>query len=167
MAYTFLMDERRFQQLLEFLEGQALFGGFSDADMAQFMPLLQEDFFPKGTTIVTQGEMGNRLYFIEEGNVEVLHVRADAREILLVQLGKGDAFGEMELIDIQARSASVRALDNVKCLSLSNRDIYQIYNTDLELYSRLLLNIAREISRRLRKMDDQAVAWLNTRRPRS
>ncbi|MGJ8652498.1 MAG: cyclic nucleotide-binding domain-containing protein [Opitutaceae bacterium] len=156
------MNGSRFQQSLEFLQGHALFGGFSDADMAKVVPLLQEDCFPKGTMIVVQGEMGDRLYFIEGGRVEVLHTTEEGRETLLVHLEPGDAFGEMELIDIQARSATVRALEDVCCLSLSNRDIYQLYNTDLELYSRLLLNIAREISRRLRKMDDQAVSWLNS-----
>jgi CRP-like cAMP-binding protein len=82
-----------------------------------------------------------------------VHSSAGVEQVSLAIFGKGDTIGEMELIDIQPRSASVRALENVLTLSLSHQDIYQIYKNNRNAFTMLVLNIAREISRRLRRMD--------------
>jgi CRP/FNR family cyclic AMP-dependent transcriptional regulator len=59
----------------------------------------------------------------------------------------------MELIDIQTRSASVRALDDLEVLTLRHQDMYAIFEQDKDTFILILMNISREISRRLRKMD--------------
>ena len=68
-------------------------------------------------------------------------------------MNEGDTFGEMELIDIQNRSASVRALENLTVLTLSNEDMYEIFERNQAAFIIIPMNIAREINRRLRKMD--------------
>lgn len=141
---------------VEFLQSHALFGGISEADIKAIQILLQEEHFPKGKFLAKEGEQGDRLYFICEGSVEVLktvHSSAGVEQVSLAVFGKGDTIGEMELIDIQARSASVRALEDVLALSLSNQTMYQIYKSHRDAFTMLVLNIAREISRRLRRMD--------------
>ena len=139
-----------------FLQSHALFGGISDEAIEKILPLLQEEKFSAGENIVGEGEDGDRLYFICEGSVEVFK-SADtpegASERRLAVLAVGDTFGEMELIDIQPRSATVRALETVRALSLSNADMYEIYKSDLETFTMIIMNMAREISRRLRAMD--------------
>ena len=67
---------------------------------------------------------------------------------------EGDVFGEMELIDVQPCAASVRALKHTKALTLSNKGLYQISQYDLKVFSLMIMNLARDISRRLRKADD-------------
>ena len=97
----------------------------------------------------------DRLYFICEGAVSIVK-RAqtpDSGSETIARLGKGDAFGEMELIDIQPCVATVLALEDVTALTLSNRALYRIYKENLKTYAMIVLNMAREISRRLRKMD--------------
>ena len=106
-----------------FLQSHALFGGISDEAIEKIMPLLKEEKFSVGENIVGEGEDGDRLYFICEGSVEVLKTVASpegASERRLAVFGVGDSFGEMELIDIQPRSATVRATEAVSALSLSN-----------------------------------------------
>ena len=140
----------------QFLQSHALFGGICDEDIKKIRPLLREEHFSKGEFIFKQGEVGDRLYFLYEGSVEILsEIRSPTgvAQTRLAVLGKGDTFGEMVLIDLQHRSASVRALEEVSALTLSNRDIYQIYKNNLKAYTMIIMNIAREISRRLRKMD--------------
>ena len=139
-----------------FLQSHALFGGLSDEEIEDIIPLLREERFSKGECIVKEGEDGDRLYFLCEGSVEVLkeiHSPTGAVTVRLAALDEGDTFGEMELIDIQPRSASVRALDNVSTLTLSNKDMYEIYHNNLKAFTLIIMNIAREISRRLRRMD--------------
>lgn len=143
--------------LTDYLQSHALFGGLSDASMERIIPMFKEESFVTGAFIIREGEEGDRIYFICEGSVEILKVKTtpegDTYRQLAV-LGVGDAFGEMELIDIQKRSASVRALEFVLTVSLSNRDLYKIHKTDPDAFTIIIMNMAREISRRLRRMDE-------------
>ena len=141
-----------------FLQSNALFGGFSDRDLELVIPLLAKEVFVGGENIVSEGELGDRLYFIERGRVEVLK-RVGKEDRLITTLESGDSFGEMELIDVQARSATVRATEAVVALTLRNVDMFRLYKQNLDVFARLLLNVAREISRRLRKMDERAEAF--------
>jgi CRP-like cAMP-binding protein len=141
---------------VEFLQSHALFGGIGDVDIKAIQKHLQEERFSQGEFLAKEGEAGDRLYFICKGSVEVLkkvHNSPGFEQVTLAVFGKGDTIGEMELIDIQARSASVRALEDVLALSLSNQAMYEIYKEHLDVFAMLVLNIAREISRRLRRMD--------------
>jgi CRP/FNR family cyclic AMP-dependent transcriptional regulator len=140
----------------EFLQSHALFGGITDDDIKMISGLFKEEQFVEGDYIIKEGEDGDRLYFICKGSVEVLKQVQQAEGAIqerLTVFGTGDTFGEMELIDIQRRSASVRAIEDVSALSLSNRDMYSIYKSSPTAYTMIIMNIAREISRRLRKMD--------------
>ena len=65
----------------------------------------------------------------------------------------GDTFGEMELIDIQPCAATVRATEDSVVLTLSNTDFHKISKMDLKSFTLIVMNLAREISRRLRRMD--------------
>ncbi len=140
----------------EFLRSHALFGGLTDEQLEFVVPLLEEVSFEEGEFVVREGEPGSRLFFICEGRVEVVKQVSAANGgglRRLAVLRTGDTFGEMELIDIQPRSASVRALEPVGALALSNRDMYRLSKTDLMTFTMITMNIAREISRRLRRMD--------------
>ena len=149
-----MKPERRFLADKAFLQQNALFGGFSDEDLDAVLPLLEEESFPAGHCIVREGESGDRLYFIENGRVEVRKQTPDG-EKRIAELGPGDEFGEMELIDIHPRSATVRTLEPVVTLTLTNGKLLRLYHDHLEIFSRLLLNLAREISRRFRKAEER------------
>jgi CRP/FNR family cyclic AMP-dependent transcriptional regulator len=68
-------------------------------------------------------------------------------------LGPNDGFGEMSMIDMQARSATVRALSPSRLLKLTSEDMDALYRSDLKSYTLIVLNIARDLSRRLRVTD--------------
>ncbi len=138
----------------EDLQSHALFGGVGDDAMAAIIPLMQEQTYPQGTYVVREGDQGSCMYFIREGTAEVVkYSQSQAKELRLAVLHEGETFGEMELIDIQNRSASVKALQDLNTLSLSNGDMYEIFERNQQAFIIILMNIAREISRRLRKMD--------------
>lgn len=139
-----------------FLQQNALFGGFSDADLDAVLPLLEEETFPAGECIVREGESGNRLYFIESGRADVFKAsEKQSGQVRIRELGPGDEFGEMELIDIHPRSATVRAIEPVVVLSLTNGGMIRLYEQHTDIFARLVLNLAREISRRLRKTEQR------------
>lgn len=139
-----------------FLQTHALFGGLNDEEMRVVRPHLKEERFAQGATIIREGEQGDRVYFLVKGSVEVLkadtaHPGAPDRRLALLQ--SGESFGEMELIDIQPRSATVRSLEDVTVLSLSNGDLYALHKICPNTFTMIVMNMAREISRRLRRMD--------------
>ncbi|HRI92828.1 MAG: cyclic nucleotide-binding domain-containing protein [Candidatus Accumulibacter sp.] len=148
---------------IRFLQEQALFGGVDDQAMAAIVPLLSELTFAAGEAIVREGDDGDSLFVICSGSVEVLKATSaddGPFEKRLAVLKVGDVFGEMELIDMQRRSATVRALEPVSALALSNGDLFRIYESDLPTFTLVVLNLARELSRRLRSLDDLAVHYM-------
>lgn len=152
----------------QFLQSNALFGGLSDDEIDLIVPMLEEEHYSAGDFIIREGEDGDRLHFIVSGSVEVIKTGTRDNKTTHRQLavfGPGDTFGEMELIDIQRRSASVRAIEDVSALSLSNKNMYKLYHQNLKTYTMIIMNIAREISRRLRHMDDLIASALYAEQP--
>lgn len=140
----------------EFLATQSIFGGLSDADLTIVRPLLDERHYPKGTVILRQGEPNNSVYFIVEGDVLIQKHSENGglieREI--ATLHAGDSFGEMELIDIQGCAASAICLTDVCAVMLTGHDLYRLSKSHLMLFTMIIMNLARDISRRLRKTDN-------------
>ena len=148
-------------QNARFLSSHALFGGLSLEELEHIMPLFREESYAGGRPILTEDQVNDRIHFIVRGSVEVTKScgRSGAEgERLLARLGTGDTFGEMELIDIQPCAATVRAAEECTVLSLSGTDLYRISKWNLKTYTMIVMNLAREISRRLRRMDQMVLS---------
>jgi CRP/FNR family transcriptional regulator, cyclic AMP receptor protein len=88
------------------------------------------------------------------GELEVVKRALDGSTVRVAMLGPGDWFGEMAILDVQPRSASVRALAPSLLLSMSADQVDRLlYRVSPKDYSLLVMNIARELSRRLRVAD--------------
>jgi CRP-like cAMP-binding protein len=100
-----------------------------------------------------EGERNDKIYFILEGRVEV-----SKQKKRLIELKEGDTFGEMELLDVMPAAATVSALCPVRVVAISNRAVHEIYKLDPKIFSLMIMNLARDLSRRLRRMDEVVVA---------
>ena len=139
-----------------FLQSHCLFGGLSEGDLELIKPLMKEEQYGKMEVIVEEGGQGDRVYFICEGSVEVLKKAKLSRGTVVQRIATlevGDTFGEMELLDVQPSIATIRTLEPTYVLTLSNMNLYRISKTNLKAYTMIILNLARAISRRLRRMD--------------
>jgi CRP-like cAMP-binding protein len=105
-----------------------------------------EDFF-------TQGETGDSLFVLREGRVGVLRT-VEGRDLVLAELGAGTCFGEMALVAISPRCATVRALEDCRALKLTNLALLDLYHHDLEQFTLLQMNLGREMARRLAAADE-------------
>jgi CRP-like cAMP-binding protein len=108
---------------------------------------------PTGAQLVGEGELAKHLYIVCEGGLEILKRGSHGSSVRLAVLGPGDCVGEMPLIDIQPRSATVRAVGPSVLFRLDHLEIARLRQDSGEVYTLLVLNIAREISRRLRRAD--------------
>jgi CRP/FNR family cyclic AMP-dependent transcriptional regulator len=135
------------------LRNIGLFGALSDDVLEYLATLLTVETPPAGATLFREGEDANAMFVVINGEVEVLKKSKRSVEARVAVLGPGDWFGEMSIVDIQPRSATVRALAPSRLLRVSSADLDALYRHDLRSYAIIILNLARELSRRLRVAD--------------
>ena len=110
--------------------------------------------FPAGSYIFHEGTPGDCAYVLESGKVAITTEQA-GKKAVLTELGPGSLFGEMALIDLFPRSASVMALEDSQALELTQDALYTLYEKDLEQFAIIHMNLGRELSRRLRDADEK------------
>jgi CRP-like cAMP-binding protein len=138
------------EDLATFLPTIALFGGLEEPSLNRIISMLQEHRLEKGAIVCKQGDPGRELFLVRSGEVVVTRETETGRRIKMVRMGEGEFFGEMTLIDIQKRSATVIVDKPALVYSLGNKELYRLYQEDVPGYVMVLQNICRELSRRLR-----------------
>ncbi|NQV31473.1 MAG: cyclic nucleotide-binding domain-containing protein, partial [Phycisphaeraceae bacterium] len=114
---------------------------------------LEEVSYHSGDHIFEQGSEPSHIYIIRRGQVKL--VAGDANTSLeLIEFEPGDCFGETSVIGIVPHAASAVSAGNTELLILSRKALLNFYKTDLELFSLLIMNIAREACRRLSQTDE-------------
>jgi CRP/FNR family cyclic AMP-dependent transcriptional regulator len=136
--------------LMAFLPKIALFGGLEEGSLNRIISMLNEHRLERGEIVCKQGDTGREMFLVRSGEVIVSRETETGRRIKMVRMGEGEFFGEMTLIDIQKRSATVIVDKTAIVYSLGNRDLSRLYHEDVPGYVMVLQNICRELSRRLR-----------------
>ena len=139
--------------LKAFLLGTPFFGGLSETSLDLMVSMLVERRFEAGATVVAEGEPGRSLFIVHAGQLVVSKRLESGRVIRMSGLEPGDFFGEMTLIEMQSRSATVAAQSATVLYELTARNLYTYYKADIHAYVLVLQNINRELCRRLRRAD--------------
>ncbi len=161
------MLENRDPQLVAFLRSVPIFHDLKLASMEQLFDYLEEQSWAVGDAIFKEGDSfrendsGRRMYILREGEVEVLRRSSMGRDVSIVRLGPGETFGEMALVELQPRSATLIVRKPARTYSLTNLDLFTLFRTDPNAYVFVLQNICRMLSRRLRKADSRIVDFLD------
>jgi len=132
------------------LQKVPIFAGLDEAAVDYLWERVTETRVAGGTVIVTEGELGNRFFLVGDGLVRVCRHLGQPNEIELGRIGVGDFFGEMCILETLPRSATVQAMADTTVYSLKSMAFYQLYQAMPAQYGILILNIARDLSRRLR-----------------
>jgi CRP-like cAMP-binding protein len=131
-----------------------LFGALNDEVLERLASMLKVLRVAPGDTVFREGDGAAReMFVVLEGEIEVQKRSRRGRDTRIAILGPHDSFGEMSMIDMQARSATVRALAPTRLLKVTSEDMDALYRSDLKAYTLVVLNIARDMSRRLRVTD--------------
>jgi CRP-like cAMP-binding protein len=136
------------------LQGVPIFAGLDEAALDLLWERVTEKTVPANTVIVQEGETGNRFYLVGKGMVRVCKNLGQPHETELAKLGPRDFFGEMCILETLPRCASVQALVDTTVYSLTSLTFFHLYEQMPRQYSILVLNIARDLSRRLRHVDE-------------
>jgi CRP-like cAMP-binding protein len=118
-----------------------LFSALTGDDLAEIACVTEEETFDEGTTVVREGELGDRLYFVVTGQVQV----CSGNRVLAV-MGEREVFGEMALLDPGPRSASVVAISPVTLLAIARDDFDDLMRERPEVPT----GVMRILVRRLR-----------------
>jgi CRP/FNR family cyclic AMP-dependent transcriptional regulator len=128
-----------------------LFHQLNEAELERVARAAREKSYPKHSVILFEDDPGDALYIVLRGQVKVVLVGEEGREVILSILKEGDFFGEMALIDDQPRSAHVIATEESHLIVLRRDDFRQC----LEESPRIALGLLQALSRRLRRADDK------------
>ena len=107
--------------------------------------------FPKGRTIVAEGEPSQSLYILLSGRAKVQRSDSEGKEVILAVLGSGDFFGEMSLIDEAPRSASVITLESCDFMAINKES----FKSMLLQSNDMCMAVMKGLVRRLREADQK------------
>jgi CRP/FNR family cyclic AMP-dependent transcriptional regulator len=130
-----------------------LFGALSEPVLEDLAGSLEVIEVPPGTYLFREGDLGDAMYVVLQGDIEIEKASKNGSEVRVAVLGPRDWFGEMSIIDVQKRSATVLAASPATLIRITPRDLDRLYRTDVKTYALIILNMAREMSRRLRVAD--------------
>lgn len=131
---------------IELLATVGLFDGIGPEGLARIAERAIEVDFPAGRQIVRQGEVGTGFFLVVAGRGRVVR---DGETI--AELGPGDFFGELSLLDREPRIATVVAETPTACLAIASWE----FETLLETQPRLAISILRGVARRLRAVSEE------------
>jgi len=131
------------------LESVELFRGLSRKELADLREISREKRIPAGTVIFREGDRCDGLYIIRDGQVEIAHLVGREVRNVFSQVGPGEIFGEMAVIEQEPRSASTVATQDTLVYFISREEIRML----LQHSPGLAFNMLQEISRRLREFN--------------
>lgn len=146
----------------EQLRDIGLFGGLSDEALGKLAAELAVVRADPGAVVAREGDDAHEMFAVLAGELEVVRRSKGGVEGRVAVLGAGNWFGEMSIVDPQPRSATVRTLSPTVLLRLSSEDFDRLYRRDVKSYLMLILNITRELARRLRVADGMIAGFLAT-----
>jgi CRP/FNR family cyclic AMP-dependent transcriptional regulator len=141
-------------QRVEWLQHMPIFGALREDTLECLLEGAASVQRPAGSCFFREGDREQSVYVVEQGRVQVQKAW-NGRPWALHQLGVGDCFGEMALLDLAPRSASVCALDDpTRAIEFGAAALQRLFEHDAEQFALLQMNIAREVCRRLRVTDE-------------
>jgi CRP-like cAMP-binding protein len=138
----------------ELLQSMPLFGGMSARGLDALVANANRVEVAAGCCFFRESEPAQSMFVLERGRVSV-RKQWNGREVTLRELARGDCFGEMALIDYAPRSATIHALEPSVAIEITADALLKLYEIDLEQFAIIQMNIAREISRRLRVLEQR------------
>lgn len=148
------------QEEIQLLRKMPIFGGIEDETIAFLLERTRAEEAKVGEYFFKEGDQADCMYVIHTGRVLVVKA-FDEKELKIRYLDPGDCFGEMALIDMLPRSASVKAVEDSTVLILTTTALEALYKHDLEQFTLLQMNLSRELSRRLRIADKQILTAMS------
>ena len=140
--------------LKEFIASVSIFDGLDDQSMSSLEKIVSVRDYPKGSMIILEEEFGDIVFIVMNGTVKITRVNDEGREVILAMLGEYEIFGEMAILDGEARSANALAQEDCKLIAISSEDFIRLLKENFSVS----LALMGELAKRLRKSDQHIEA---------
>ena len=134
------------------LKNSEIFLNCKESDLVEIASICHENYIDASVTIFNKGDAGNCMYFIYSGSVSI----HDQQHQLAV-LSDNEIFGELSLLDSEARSASATTITDCILLKIEQEHFYDVVATNTDI----LKGIMRTICKRLREQDRITIEMKN------
>jgi CRP-like cAMP-binding protein len=138
------------KRMLGMLASLSFFDTFEEGEIKEFASFMSLQHVTEGTILFREGEVGEYLFFVIEGIVEIILTNEGTQSQIIATVGTGGTVGEMSLLDEYERSASVRAATDLEILILTKTKFTKVINEMPKLGVKVLQGLAKNISVRLR-----------------
>jgi CRP/FNR family transcriptional regulator len=139
------------ESAVELLRRVPLFSELEPGELERFSQVAVPRSFPDGTRVFHEGDHSDACYIVRTGNFRVTREHSDGRAITLANLGPGDIFGELAMLDGEVRSASVEALGDGELLALPAGDVRAL----LARHPAITVKLVAALTRRLRLANER------------
>ncbi len=134
--------------------------GLSAGELRLLATYSREERFLAESMIFAEGEPGDKLYIVMDGQVRISRRLPGMGEEALTILGRGEVFGEMALIDEQPRSADARAHSGgCTVFTVDRTRLEEVLDMDPDAARQFLTLLCQILCRRIRAMNDRLVVW--------
>ena len=130
---------------VELLSRVSLFSELSREELERISRVAIPRSFPAGVRVFHEGDRSDACYLVRTGDLRVTREHSDGRAIALATLGPGDIFGELAMLDGQARSASVETLSDSELLALTAADFRRLLAEHSEISVKLIIALTRRL----------------------
>ena len=140
---------------MELLKTSPLLLGLNPEELQALVEASEMRAHRTGELIVSEGQTSDCLFILKRGAVHIEKGGETAAVVVVLAVleQEGDFFGEMSLIDIMPRSADVRAREHTELLAVPKRALTSFFTSFPRAQMTMILNIARNLSLRLREAD--------------
>ena len=145
---------------LQLLKQAAIFSSLDEGELARVAEVCQEQKFVSAKTIFKEGEPGNRLYIIADGEVRISRMIPGSGEEALAVLKKGALFGEMAIFDQSERSTDAIANTDCTLITITRSEFEMLMDFNRDLAYKVLWAVVRLLSGRLRQTNDSLRSFL-------
>ena len=131
-----------------------IFSDLSEDECENLKSLCKPRNYLKNSMIILEEEYGDLVFVIKTGTIKITRVNDEGKEVILALLGPGEMFGELAILDGEARSANALAQENCELLAINKEDFLDILKNNFTVS----YNVMYELAKRLRKSDQQIEA---------
>jgi CRP/FNR family transcriptional regulator len=130
---------------VELLGRVPLFAELSAGELERIAVVAVPRSYPRGVRVFHEGDNSNACYIVRSGDLRVTREHSDGRAIALATLASGDIFGELAMLDGEARSASVETLSDSELLALPAADMRRLLADHPEISVKLIIALTRRL----------------------
>lgn len=138
----------------------SVWGGLTSEQQEKIYKRLEVGAFKKGEYIFRQGEQPTHVYLVKSGAVDIITSDQDI-SIFKERITAGGSFGVAALIAMQSSTVAAIAVEDSEIIVLSRKALLDLRHEDTELFALLMMNVARELARKLLLTDDMLLQHMH------